>query len=145
MIFTNDKKNLDMALYYIDEMIHAQKVGVDINDDYLNTFAFWGVMYSLIKDYREKALSYMMDLRERKESFSWRLANDPDLLARVRPLKSAATRSFDNEQWPMLVAFFNTLGFPLEDVYTIDTNSNVIDAGMEETYNNIDFHTELQC
>lgn len=72
-----------------------------------------------------------------KESFSWRLANDPDLLARVRPLKSAATRSFDNEQWPMLVAFFNTLGFPLEDVYTIDTNSNVIDAGMEETYNNI--------
>ena len=33
-----------------------------------------------------------------KQSLSWRLANDPDLQVRVRPLKGAATRGFDNDK-----------------------------------------------
>lgn len=61
-----------------------------------------------------------------KESLSWQLANDPDLLAYVHPLKGAATRSFDNDKWPILVTFFNVLGFPLDDVYSIDNSPNVI-------------------
>lgn len=69
-----------------------------------------------------------------KDGLSWRLANDPDLLACVRPLKSAATRGFDSGQWPMVATFFNALGFSPEDVYTIDTDPDLIEAGMAETY-----------
>lgn len=65
MTVASDKKNIDKALFYIDEMIRAQKVGVDISDDYLNSFAFWGVMSSLMKGSFTKTLSYMMDFRER--------------------------------------------------------------------------------
>ena len=70
-----------------------------------------------------------------KENLSWQLANDPDLLACVRPLKGAATRSFDNDKWPILVTFFNVLGFSLDDVYTIDKSPNVILKNSSEKYN----------
>jgi len=71
-----------------------------------------------------------------KESLSWRLANDPDLLARVRPLKNVTTRGFDNGQWPMLVTFFNELGISLDDVYTIDAYPPVIVNNLTEDYTN---------
>ena len=45
-------------------MLHASKVGVDIGDNYLSMFAFWGVMISMAKDNPAKSLSYIMDLRE---------------------------------------------------------------------------------
>lgn len=63
MTVATDKKNINKALFYIDEMIRARKVGVDISDDYMNTFAFWGMLYS-IED-MVKPLAYMMNLRER--------------------------------------------------------------------------------
>ena len=65
MTVAADKKDVDKSLFYIDEMLHASKVGVDIGDDYLSTFAFWGVMIGMAKDNPAKPLSYMMDLRER--------------------------------------------------------------------------------
>lgn len=74
-----------------------------------------------VKDYTAQLWS--------KQSLSWRLANDADLLARVRPLKGAATRGFNNDKWPMLVTFFNTLGISLDDVYTIDTFPDFILRG----------------
>ena len=74
-----------------------------------------------VKDYTAQLWS--------KQSLSWQLANNADLLARVRPLKGAATRGFDNEKWPMLVTFFNTLGISLDDVYTIDTFPDFILRG----------------
>lgn len=43
-----------------------------------------------VKDYTAQLWS--------KQSLSWQLANNADLLARVRPLKGAATRGFDNEK-----------------------------------------------
>ena len=67
-----------------------------------------------------------------KESLFWRLANDPDLLACVHPLKGAATRSFDNDKWPMLVTIFNVLGISLDDVYSIDKNPNVVLMNVSE-------------
>lgn len=63
MTVAADKKNIDKALFYVDEMIRARKVGVDISDDYMNTFAFWGMLYS-IED-MVKPFEYMMNLRER--------------------------------------------------------------------------------
>lgn len=65
MTVATDKKNLDKALFYIDAMIHAQKVGVDISDDYMTYFAFWGMMNSMGKEDRIKSLSYIMNLREK--------------------------------------------------------------------------------
>ena len=76
-----------------------------------------------VKDYTAQLWS--------KQSLSWQLANNADLLARVRPLKSAATRGFDNEKWPMLVTFFNTLGISLDDVYPIDTFPDFILRGSD--------------
>ena len=76
-----------------------------------------------VKDYTAQLWS--------KQSLSWQLANNADLLARVRPLKGAATRGFDNEKWPMLVTFFNTLGISLDDVYTIDTFPDFILSGSD--------------
>ena len=63
MTVATDKKNVDKALFYIDEMIRAQKVGVDISDDYMNSFAFWGMLYSM--EDMVKPLAYMMNLRKR--------------------------------------------------------------------------------
>ena len=63
MTVATDKKNINKALFYIDEMIRARKVGVDISDDYMNTFAFWGMLYSM--EDMVKPLAYMMNLRKR--------------------------------------------------------------------------------
>ena len=65
MTVATDKKNLDKALFYIDAMIHAQRAGVDISDDYMTYFAFWGMMNSMGKEDRVKSLSYIMNLREK--------------------------------------------------------------------------------
>ena len=59
-----DKKDIDKALFYIDEMIHAPKVGVDIPDEYIITTSTWGMFYSMIKEDFPKSLSYMMMLRD---------------------------------------------------------------------------------
>lgn len=64
MTVASDKKNIDKALFYVDEMEHAQKVGVEINDDVLNALAFWGAIYSMMKENPAKTLSYMMNFRE---------------------------------------------------------------------------------
>lgn len=61
----SDKKNLDKALFYIDEILHADKVGVDIGDAYLNTLGSTGMLYNMMKENFVKALPYMMDIRER--------------------------------------------------------------------------------
>lgn len=65
MTVASDKKNIDKALFYIDEIMHAQNVGVDIPDEYLISIAGWGMFYSMTKKDPVKSLSYMMDMRER--------------------------------------------------------------------------------
>ena len=94
----------------------------------LLTFANDGKVVITLNVYVVK--DYMTQLWS-KQSLSWQLANNADLLARVRPLKGAATRGFDNEKWPMLVTFFNTLGISLDDVYTIDTFPDFILRGSD--------------
>lgn len=67
-----------------------------------------------------------------KNSLPWQLANNPEVLARVEPLKDASTRGFDNDKWPMLVTFFNTLGIALDDAYAINDYPSAIDNGAEQ-------------
>jgi hypothetical protein len=60
-----DKKNFDKALFYIDAMTHARRVGVDISDEYMNSIDVCGIMYSMIKEDMVKPLAYIMNIRER--------------------------------------------------------------------------------
>ena len=99
----------------------------------LATFAIDGKVVVTLSSYSVK--DYVAQLWE-KQSLWWQLANDADLLARVRPLKGGATRGFDKEKWPMLVTFFNTLGISLDDVYAIDKNPDyVMNGGVEQLVN----------
>ena len=65
MSVASDKKDLDKALFYIDAMIHADKVGVNLGEGCFISFASMGMLYSMIKDNMPQALLYMMELRER--------------------------------------------------------------------------------
>ena len=65
-----------------------------------------------------------------KESLSWQLANNPDLLAKVRPLTGVSTRGFDNEKYPMLVTIFQKLGISLDNAYLPDANPDAIENGL---------------
>lgn len=67
-----------------------------------------------------------------KENLSWQLANDPDLMAKVRPLRGASTRGFDNRKYPMLVTIFRELGISLDHVYLPDANPDAIEEGSVE-------------
>lgn len=60
---------------------------------------------------------------KKEESLWWKLTNDPNIMANLRPLKNARTRGFDNEKYPMLVTIFNELGISLEKVYLPDACS----------------------
>ena len=77
------------------------------------------------KDYNAPSLISEKDM-------TWQLANNPDVLACVRPLKGASTRGFDNTKWPMLVTMFNTLGISLDDAYTLDVLPALVDRGLAE-------------
>ena len=99
----------------------------------LVTFAIDGKVVVTLSAYVAKDYAALLPT---EQSLWWQLASNPDLLARVRPLKGAATRGFDNDKWPMLVTFFNTLGISLDDVYTIDHHPDYIVAGAVEAYLN---------
>ena len=64
MLFRSEKQNLDRALFYIDMMRLADKMGVDMSDGYTYMFDVLGVMYGMIKEESEKSLYYMTELRQ---------------------------------------------------------------------------------
>lgn len=59
------KGDIERALFYIDEMKHANSVGVDIEDSYLNLSDMYGLTCCMGKEDYIKALSYLKDLRDR--------------------------------------------------------------------------------
>ena len=65
MTAASDKKDLDKALFYMDELKHAKKMGVDIEDGTLNMCDMFGWMYKTIKEDELGSLTSIMDLRER--------------------------------------------------------------------------------
>lgn len=66
MTISSNKKDIDKTMFYIDEMRHAEKVGINVDKDKLFYVSSWGLWYSLIvqKDVA-KALSYIMDMRDK--------------------------------------------------------------------------------
>ena len=59
-----EKQNLDRALFYIDVMRHADKMGVDMSDGYTYMFDVIGVIYGMMKEESERSLYYMTELRQ---------------------------------------------------------------------------------
>ena len=66
-VITSGKDDLDRALFYIDAMRHAEKMGVRLGEDgsYSYLFDMWGAMYSMTKEEAERSLYYMTELRNR--------------------------------------------------------------------------------
>lgn len=64
MTVASDKKDVKKALFYIDELMRAEKMGVDVNRDYVITCGWMGVVYNLMNGDAAKALLYMLDMRK---------------------------------------------------------------------------------
>ena len=58
-----EKGDLDRALFYIDMMRHADKMGVDMSDGYTYIFDVIGVICGMMKEESERSLYYMTELR----------------------------------------------------------------------------------
>ena len=64
MTMASEKKDVKKALFYIDELMRAEKMGVDVNRDYVITCGWMGVVYNLMNGDAAKALLYMLDMRK---------------------------------------------------------------------------------
>ena len=64
MTVASDKKDLKKALFYTDELMRAEKIGMDINKDYVITCGMMGIVLNLINGDAAKALCHMLDMRK---------------------------------------------------------------------------------
>ncbi len=64
MTVASDKKDLKKALFYTDELMRAEKIGMDINKDYVITCGMMGIGLNLINGDAAKALCHMLDMRK---------------------------------------------------------------------------------
>ena len=64
MTVASDKKDLRKALFYTDELMRAEKIGMDINKDYVITCGMMGIVLNLINGDAAKALCHMLDMRK---------------------------------------------------------------------------------
>ena len=64
MTVASDKKDLQKALFYTDELMRAEKIGMDINKDYVITCGMMGIVLNLINGDAAKALCHMLDMRK---------------------------------------------------------------------------------
>ena len=64
MTVASEKKDIKKVLFYTDELMRADKMGVDVNRDYIITSAGMGVVYNLMSGDPANALLYMLDVRK---------------------------------------------------------------------------------
>lgn len=64
MTVASDKKDLKKALFYTDELMRAEKIGMDINKDYVITCGMMGIVLNLMNSDAAKALCHMLDMRK---------------------------------------------------------------------------------
>ena len=64
MTVASDKKDLKKALFYTDELMRAEKIGMDINKDYVITCGMMGIGLNLINGDAAKALCHMLEMRK---------------------------------------------------------------------------------
>ncbi len=64
MTIAGDKKDVNKVLFYTDELIRAEKIGVNIDKDYVITYGVMGVLFNLMNGDAAKALCHMLDTRK---------------------------------------------------------------------------------
>lgn len=64
MTVASDKKDVKKVLFYTDELMRAEKMGVDVNRDYIITYGVMGVLFNLMNGDPAKALCNMLDVRK---------------------------------------------------------------------------------
>ena len=64
MTVASEKKDVKNVLFYTDELMRAEKKGLDINKDYIITCGVMGVMFNLMNGNAAKALCYMLEMRK---------------------------------------------------------------------------------
>ncbi len=60
-----EKNDLDRALFYIDAMRHADKMGVDLPEGSTYAYDMYGAFFSKAEDDKERSLYYMTELRKK--------------------------------------------------------------------------------
>ena len=64
MTVATDKKDVKKVLFYADELMRAEKLGIDINKDYIITCGMMGAIFNLMSGDPAKALCNMLDVRK---------------------------------------------------------------------------------
>lgn len=64
MTVASEKKDVKKVLFYTDELMRAEKIGMDIGKDYVITYGMMGAMFNLINGDAAKALWNMLDIRK---------------------------------------------------------------------------------
>ncbi len=64
MTVATDKKDVNKVLFYIDELMRADKIGMNINRDYVTSYNVMGVVFNLMNNNAAKALCNILDARK---------------------------------------------------------------------------------
>ena len=64
MTVASEKKDVNKLLFYIDELMRAEKAGMDVGKDYVLSYGCMGVVYNLMNGDAAKALWHMLDMRK---------------------------------------------------------------------------------
>ena len=62
MTAVSEKNDVKKGLFYTDELMSAEKIGMDVSKDYVMGCGVMGVMFNLIHGDAAKALLYMLDM-----------------------------------------------------------------------------------
>ena len=64
MVAASDKKDMQKALFYLDEFIRADKMGMDVKKDNVISCGMMGSIFNLLNGDAAKALWYMLNMRK---------------------------------------------------------------------------------
>ena len=64
MTVASEKQDVKKALFYIDELMRAEKMGVDVDRDYVISCGWMGVVFNLMNGDAAKALWHMLEMRK---------------------------------------------------------------------------------
>jgi len=64
MTVATEKKDVKKVLFYIDELMRADKIGMNINRDYVISYNVMGIVFNLMNNDAAKALCNILDARK---------------------------------------------------------------------------------
>ena len=65
MTVASDKQDMKKVLFYIDELMRAEKMDMDVNKEHVITYNMMGAILNLMNGDAAKALCYMLDMRKK--------------------------------------------------------------------------------